>query len=90
MRALAETIALADAPEAKAELVHAIYEWITVKGHAIVSAKLTPSAYAAGLALALPQVVKARPEGFGHGLTTYEIPIEGRDEWVAAARSRSA
>jgi hypothetical protein len=28
------------------------------------SARLTPAAYANGLALALPQVVKARPEGF--------------------------
>jgi hypothetical protein len=32
--------------------------------------RLTPSAYAHGLAVALP---------------TYEIPIEGRDEWLAAA-----
>jgi hypothetical protein len=28
----------------------------------------------------------ARPEGFGRALATYEIPIEGRDEWLAAAR----
>jgi hypothetical protein len=27
----------------------------------------------------------ARPTGFGHALTTYTIPIEGRDEWFAAA-----
>jgi hypothetical protein len=31
-------------------------------------------------------VVLARPEGFGRALATYEIPIEGRDEWLAAAR----
>jgi len=28
----------------------------------------------------------ARPEGVGRALATYEIPIEGRDEWVAAAK----
>ena len=33
-----------------------------------------------------PEKVLARPTGFGHALATYEIPIEGRDEWVAAAR----
>lgn len=27
----------------------------------------------------------ARPTGVGRALATYEIPIEGRDEWVAAA-----
>ena len=27
----------------------------------------------------------ARPEGFGRALATYEVPIEGRDEWLAAA-----
>jgi len=40
--------------------------------------------------LALPEkVVMARPAGFGHAITTYLIPIEGRDEWLAAA-ARSA
>ena len=27
----------------------------------------------------------ARPTGAGHALATYTIPIEGRDEWLAAA-----
>jgi hypothetical protein len=27
-----------------------------------------------------------RPEGVGRALASYEVPIEGRDEWVAAAR----
>jgi hypothetical protein len=40
-----------------------------------------------GLALALPQKVEmARPTGVGRVLATCEIPIEGRDEWLAAAR----
>jgi hypothetical protein len=27
----------------------------------------------------------ARPTGVGRALATYEIPIEGRDEWLAAS-----
>ena len=49
--------------------------------------RLTPAAYAHGLALALPEkVAMARPTGVGRALATYEVPIEGRDEWLAAAR----
>jgi hypothetical protein len=65
LRALAETWQQADVPEAKAELVHAIYERIIVAGRRIVSARLTPSAYEHGLALAMSEVVMARPAGFG-------------------------
>jgi hypothetical protein len=28
----------------------------------------------------------ASPTGVGRGIATYEIPIVGRDEWLAAAR----
>jgi hypothetical protein len=80
----------ADVPEARADLLHAIYDRILVKGRSIVAARLTPAAYSNGLALALPQVVMARPEGDGHALTTYRMPIEGREEWLAAAGVRSA
>jgi hypothetical protein len=49
--------------------------------------RLTAAAYAHGLALALPEkVAMARPTGGGCALATYVIPIEGRDEWLAAAR----
>jgi hypothetical protein len=35
--------------------------------------------------LALPQKVElGRPTGVGHALATCEIPIESRDEWLAA------
>ena len=52
-----------------------------------MSVRLTPSAYAHGCALALPEkVAMARPTGLGCVLATYDVPIEGRDEWVAAAR----
>ena len=64
LRVLADTWVNADVPEARADLLHAIYERITVVGRTIVAARLTPAAYSNGLALALPQVVMARPEGF--------------------------
>jgi len=52
-----------------------------------VSVRLTAAAYAHGLALAMPEkVAMARPTGVGRGITTYTIPIDGRDEWLAAAR----
>ena len=67
-------------------MLHAIYDQIVVTGRTIVSIRLTPSAYAHGLAVALPtKVALARPTGVGRGITTYTIPIEGRDEWLAAA-----
>jgi hypothetical protein len=70
-----------------ADLLHAIYDRIVVAGRRIVSVRLTPSAYAHGFALALPeQVAVARPTGVGRAISTYTIPIEGRDEWLAAAR----
>lgn len=67
-----------------------------------IAPTLTAEAYAHGLALALPEEVSvpampargrprknmalARPTGLGRALTAYDMPIEGRDEWVAAAR----
>jgi hypothetical protein len=39
------------------------------------------------LALPLPEKVEmARPTGVWRAIATYEIPIEGTHEWVAAAR----
>ncbi len=68
-------------------MLHAIYERIVVTGREIVSVRLTPSASAHGLAVVLPtKVALARPTGVGRALATYDIPIEGRDEWLAAAR----
>ncbi len=40
----------------------------------------------ARLARGLPEAVVARPTGVGRAISTYTIPIEGRDEWLAAAR----
>jgi hypothetical protein len=78
----------AEVPAERADLLHAVYDRITVAGRRIVSVRLTPSAYAHGFALALPEkVVLARPTGVGRALATYTIPIEGQHEWVAAAGS---
>jgi hypothetical protein len=54
----------ADVQEERADLLHAIYDRIVVAGETIVAARLTPEAQAHGMALALPQVVMARPTGF--------------------------
>ncbi len=64
LRVIGQAIRSADVPEARAELVHAIYERLVVAGPQIVEAHLTPTALAHGLALALPEVAKASPAGF--------------------------
>ncbi len=62
LRAISESIQTADVPKEKADLMHAIYERITVAGPEIVGVRLTAAAYAHGLALALPEkVAMARP-----------------------------
>ena len=72
-------------PAQRADLIHAVYDRIMVAGVTFVNARLTTEAYQHGMALALPQVVSA-PTGVGRAISTYTIPIEGRDEWLAAAR----
>jgi hypothetical protein len=85
-------------------MIQSLYQEVVVRGEEFVSVRLTPEAYAHGLALALPEEVMvpslptwggarrgsnmalARPTGVGREITTYTIPIEGRDEWLAAAR----
>ena len=96
LRALPETWAMAT-PDGRADLLNAIYERIVVRGPEFVSARLTPDAYAMGLALALPEHVRpaqewvlARPTGFrcaGTHSGFKRIPIEGADSWEAAARN---
>jgi hypothetical protein len=47
--------------------------------------RLTPTAYAHGLALAVPErFAMARPMAVGRAMTAYRMRIEGRDEWIAA------
>ena len=87
LRAPGESFQAADVPNEREELIDAVYDRITVAGPESVGVRLTQAAYAHGLALALPEKVGlARPTGVGRALATYEIPIEGRDEWLAAAR----
>ncbi len=70
--------------------MHAIYERITVAGPEIVGVRLTAAAYAHGLALVLPdKVAMARPTGVGRAIATYSMPIEGRDDWLAAATQQA-
>jgi hypothetical protein len=65
LKALSAAWTGADIPEAEADVLHATYERITVTGRTIVSIRMTPSAYAHGLAVALPKkVAMARPTGF--------------------------
>jgi hypothetical protein len=71
--------------EEKSDVIRALYERIVIEGPRFVGLRLTPAAYRHALALALPDAVMARPTGVGRALATYEIPIEGRDEWPAAA-----
>ncbi len=85
LRVLADTWVTADVPEAKADLLHAISDRIVVAGRSIVAARLTSAAYSNGLALVLPQVVMARPEGFERALPTFVI--EGVDVLVEALRA---
>ena len=87
--ALAETWQTTDLVEEQSDVIHAVYERIVVEGPRFVGVRLTPAAYQHGLALALPDAVMARPTGVGRGITTYTIPIEGRDEWFAAAGQRA-
>jgi hypothetical protein len=47
----------AEVPAERADVLHAIYDRITIAGRKIVSVKLTPSAYAHGFALSLPEKV---------------------------------
>jgi hypothetical protein len=75
-------------PAEWADVLHAIYDRIVVAGREIVSVRLTLSAYAHGLALALPEkVAVARPTGVERSITTWTIPIEGREEWERAAEA---
>ena len=67
-------------------MIHAVDERIVIEGPRFVGLRLTPAAYRHGLALALPEAVMARPTGVGSALTAYDMPLEGRDEWLAAVR----
>ena len=65
LRALGESLQAPHASKEKADVMHAIYDRITVAGPEIVGVRLTQAAYAHGLALALPEKVElARPTGF--------------------------
>jgi hypothetical protein len=64
LQAFGDAIQSAELPAERADLIHAVYERIVVAGPTFVSVRLTPAAYQHGMALAMPQVVMARPTGF--------------------------
>jgi hypothetical protein len=87
---MAATWAVATAEE-RAQLVLSHVERITVRGSQVLRVRLTPMAEQAGLSALLPEDVPiewavARPTGVGRAITTYNMPVEGRDEWLAAVR----
>jgi hypothetical protein len=55
LRALGESLQATDASKEKADLMHAIYDRITVAGPEIAGVRLTQAADAHGFALALPR-----------------------------------
>ena len=65
-------------------------ERIVIEAPRFVGLRLTPAAYRRGLARALPDAGVARPTGDGHAIAAYDMPIEGRDEWLAAAARHPA
>jgi len=82
LRALGESLRAPEKSKEKADVIHAIYDRITVAGPEIVGVRLTQAAYAHGLVLALPEKVElARPTGVGRAISTYTCttPLEGRD-----------
>jgi hypothetical protein len=80
LQGIGEAVQNADLPAERADLIHAVYDRIIVAGPTFVSARLTPAAYQHGLALALalPEVVLARPTGVERAdAISIRIPIEG-------------
>jgi len=74
-------------PEERAEIASVLFSEVRVKDSAIVGARLATDVCLPLIASATARsvVALARPEGSGRALATYRVPIEGRDEWIAAA-----
>jgi hypothetical protein len=74
--ALAETRQKTDLVEEKSDVIHAVYERIVIEGPRFIGLRLTPAAYAHGLAMALPWAGVARPTGVGPPPTACNMPGE--------------
>ena len=74
-------------PTERAEILGGLFAEVRVRDDRIVAATPARDEYRLLIASATAhaQVGVARPEGFGRALATYEIPIEGADEWIAVA-----
>jgi hypothetical protein len=78
LRALGESLQAPEKSKEKPDVLHAIYDRITVAGAEIVCVRLTQAAYAHGLALALPEKVElAGPTGGGRALANLRPPDRG-------------
>jgi len=79
-------------PQERQEIAGNLFAEVRVRDDRIVSSRLARNEYLllVASATARDQVGVARPEGAGRALATYRILIEGREEWEAAARVRSA
>jgi hypothetical protein len=75
-------------PTERAEIVAGLFSEVRVRDDSIVVATPAHDEYRlliAAAATARGLVVVARPEGVERAIATYSMPIEGRDEWLAAA-----
>jgi len=81
LRAVGASLQATDVSKEKADLMHAIYDRITVAGHEIVGVRLTQAAYAQRIgACAARKVELARPTGLGRADATIfvRVPIAPR------------
>ena len=73
--------------EEKSDVIHAVYERIVVEGPRFVTVPVSrPPRTGTVSPSRCQRLLMARPTGVGRAITTYEMPIEGRDEWLAAVR----
>jgi len=81
LRALGESLQAPEKSKEKADVLHAIYDRITVAGPEIVGVRLTQAAYAQRIgACAARKVELARPTGLGRADATIfvRVPIAPR------------
>ena len=77
-------------PEERREIAQNLFREVRVRDDRIIAATLAHDDHLLLIASATArdQVVMARPEGAGRALATYEIRIEGRDEWITGGAKR--
>ena len=95
LRALGESLEAAECPRRRQTCCTPSTTGSSVAGPEIVGVRLTPAAYAHGLALALPEKVElARPTGFepatfGSGPTPAIAPSSGSECWASPSKPQT-